>query len=136
MTGQKSVLVVEDESDISEVVSLILQFADFEVKTADDEQQAIEILGQFKPDAILTDLQMPRIDGLELIKHVRNDSQLRRVPIIAMTACCNEIVSEEALRLGATKIIFKPLDNDMLVALIKQHLNNGRDRSGESPIIE
>jgi CheY-like chemotaxis protein len=77
------VLIVDDEPDIREVTSAMLAEDGYEVLTARDGQEALEILPQFRPDLVVTDLRMPRLSGFELLKVVRE--RFPRLPVIAVS---------------------------------------------------
>ncbi|MBD3322548.1 MAG: response regulator [Chitinivibrionales bacterium] len=82
----KKILVVEDEKDIADLVKLVLETRDYEVKTVLDAESAYDTAKSYKPDAILLDLRMPRLDGWEVFKIIRNDSEFADVPIAILTA--------------------------------------------------
>jgi Response regulators consisting of a CheY-like receiver domain and a winged-helix DNA-binding domain len=83
---KKKILVIEDEEDIANLVKLVLETEDFEVKTVLDPLNAVETVKDYKPDAILLDLAMPRLNGWEIFKILRNDPDFFKVPIAILTA--------------------------------------------------
>lgn len=82
----KRVLLVEDEFDLAELVQIILESAGFEVTLASDGREAIAWLADHVPDVVLTDFMLPFADGGEVIKHLKTDPRLSKVPAILMSA--------------------------------------------------
>src|SRR5579871_6032204 len=113
-----SLLIAEDDSDIREVLSFVLQIEGFDVRAAADGREAIKILEQFVPDVLLTDLNMPNINGIELIEYVRQNKSISDLPIIAMTANDLKLI-EKAKMVGASIVMQKPVDHEVLMASIK-----------------
>ncbi|MBD3420784.1 MAG: response regulator [Chitinivibrionales bacterium] len=83
---KKRILVVEDEKDIADLVKLVLETQDYEVKTILDPESAVKTIREFNPDAILLDLLMPKLDGWEVFKIIREDEQFAGIPIAILTA--------------------------------------------------
>ena len=98
-----------------------LEIAGFKVETAGDGEQALKrIQGGLKPDLIITDINMPKMDGLELIRQVRK--LLRFVPILTLTTESQQGKRDEAKRLGASGWMVKPLGGADLIKVIRQVL--------------
>lgn len=117
----KSILIVEDDADAREVLSLILNAEGFSVLTAEDGQQALELVNEARPDLIITDIQMPNIDGIELIKRMRSRFESRSVPIVVMSAFGSGM-TRDALKAGADRSTPKPMHVRSLLDLIRQLL--------------
>lgn len=117
----KSILIVEDDADSREVLSVILNAEGFSVLTAEDGQQALELVNEARPDLIITDIQMPNIDGIELIKRMRSRFESRSVPIVVMSAFGSGI-TRDALKAGADRSTPKPMQVRSLLNLIRQLL--------------
>ena len=83
---RRKVLIVEDESDIAELVRLVLETRDYEVKAVLDSSRAYDEAVAYRPDAILIDLRMPQVDGWTVFKRIRSDETFRSVPIAILTA--------------------------------------------------
>jgi CheY-like chemotaxis protein len=118
---QKTILVAEDNPDAREMLSFILAGEGFSVITAEDGQQALNLIGRAPPDLIITDIQMPNLNGIELIKRLRAQSHLNRVPIVVMSAVGSGVVSE-AINAGANQSTPKPMQLEALLDLIRQLL--------------
>ncbi len=128
------VLVVEDHQDMIDLMQLVLEGEGFYVAVATDGEQAIEMLTQFRPAIIITDLMMPKTTGVELIRHVKSKPELADIPIVAMSAARSGEMSE-AKAAGAVEALTKPLDFDYLVELLKHyvpsHMPASEHRQGE-----
>jgi len=83
---KRKILVVEDEKDIADLVKLVLETRDYEVLTVLDPEKAYETAKSYRPDAILLDLLMPRIDGWGVFKIIRADAGFAQIPIAILTA--------------------------------------------------
>jgi len=115
------ILIAEDDPDTREYLSLLLRLEGFDVATAEDGARALQSLAQTPPDLLLTDLMMPQVDGLELIRRVRQQREFADLPIVAMSAYGLSRISE-AQAAGATATIRKPLDIENLISTISQVL--------------
>jgi two-component system response regulator ResD len=110
------VLVVDDETMVSEVVGKYLRREGFEVVTAEDGEAALAAAQRYKPDLVVLDLMLPRVDGLEVCKRLRARSQ---VPVIMLTARGEELDRIIGLELGADDYLAKPFSPRELVARVK-----------------
>jgi two-component system chemotaxis response regulator CheY len=117
----KTIFVVDDSSTMVLSVKSNLEMAGFKVETAGDGEAALaRITGGFKPDLIITDINMPRMDGLELIRNARK--WLRFTPILTLTTESQQAKRDEAKKLGATGWLVKPISGAELVKVIRQVL--------------
>jgi CheY-like chemotaxis protein len=107
----KTVLYVDDEPDIREVVELSLGLVGgLTVHTCDSGERALEILPTLKPDLILLDVMMPRLDGPSTLQRLRADPELNRIPVVFMTAKAMPQEVERFKQLGAVAVIANPFD--------------------------
>jgi two-component system chemotaxis response regulator CheY len=119
----KRILIVDDSPTMTMSVKSSLQMNGFEVKTAADGVQALTLLkGGLKPDLIITDINMPNMGGLELIKNVKALPGFRFVPILTLTTESDSSKRDEGKRLGATGWLVKPISGGDLIKVIKQVL--------------
>jgi two-component system chemotaxis response regulator CheY len=119
----KKILIVDDSPTMTMSVKSSLQMNGFEVKTAADGVQALTLLkGGLKPDLIITDINMPNMGGLELIKNVKALPGFRFVPILTLTTESDAGKRDEGKRLGATGWLVKPISGVDLLKVIKQVL--------------
>lgn len=116
------ILVVDDESQITRVLRRALSSQGFEVQVAEDGQEALSIIQQWKPNLVLTDLSMPGMGGLELCRRLRRTSH---VPIIVLSVKGEERMKVEALDTGADDYITKPFGMEELFARIRVALRRG-----------
>lgn len=115
----KHILVVDDEKNISDIVKFNLENEGYEVETAFDGQEALDMVAEEPPDLILLDFMLPKVDGLEVLREVRKTHDM---PIIMVTARDAEIDKVLGLELGADDYITKPFSNRELVARVKANL--------------
>lgn len=117
-----SILVVDDEVDILELVSVTLQTFGAQVKTVASAAEALLLLPQFQPDVLVSDISMPEMDGYQLIQQIRQFSpqQGGNIPAIALTAYAGEVNQQHALTAGFQSHLAKPLDPKALVKAIAQ----------------
>jgi len=129
----ETILVVEDEPSIAEVVSLYLRRAGFQVREARDGEQAIAQIEQGLPDLIVLDLMLPHVDGLEITRWVRS---LGDTPIIMVTARREEADRIAGLELGADDYVVKPFSPQELVSRVKAVLRRtkGSSFNAEKPM--
>lgn len=121
-------LVVEDDGDDVDLTMLGFraQGFDAEIAVAGDGAEALELLreayeaGKPLPAAILTDLKMPRMDGLELIRRLKADPRLRDIPVLVLTSSGYQADLDEALRLGASRYLRKPANLDDYAEIVRQ----------------
>ncbi len=114
------VLLADDNADMREHVSRILG-PDFDVITARDGEEALELIRRNPPDVLLSDIMMPRMDGLELLQAVRGDAQLRTLPVIFLSARAGEEMRNEGLQAGADDYLVKPFTASELRARVETH---------------
>jgi two-component system chemotaxis response regulator CheY len=117
----KTILVVDDSLTMVLSLKSALSMGGFQVETANNGQQALDKLkGGFKPDLILTDINMPVMGGLEMIGKVRALPGCRFFPILTLTTESETAKRDEARRLGATGWLVKPVSGNDLIKVIKQ----------------
>ncbi|MFG6589994.1 response regulator [Sulfitobacter sp. 1A12157] len=113
-------LLVEDDSDVLEVVKLSLElYGDFDVVDCSSGEEALRIVGDYKPDVFLLDFMMPEMSGPQVLKRFREIPGLEDVPAIFLTARTGEATKSELLEMGAKEVIYKPFKPTTLGAQIK-----------------
>lgn len=115
----KKILVVDDEKPISDIIKFNLTKEGFEVDTAYDGEEAVKKVNEINPDLMILDLMLPKKDGLEVTREVR---QTHDMPIIMVTAKDTEIDKVLGLEMGADDYVTKPFSNRELVARVKANL--------------
>ena len=112
----KKILVIEDDMDIADLVKLVLETEAFTVETVLDPLKAYDKAKEYKPDAILLDLSMPKIDGWEIFKMLRKDEEFDDVPIAILTAKSQEFDAMVGLHvMRADAYIIKPFGKQELI---------------------
>ncbi len=115
-------MTVDDSASVRQMVSFTLKEAGFDVIEACDGKDALNKLNGVKVDMIVTDLNMPNMDGIELIRNVRASALNKFVPIIMLTTESQNEKKVEGKTAGATGWIVKPFKQDQLLAVIKKVL--------------
>ena len=118
----KKILTVDDSRTMREMLRHTLSGAGFEVVTAEDGADGIEKLRESQPDVVITDINMPVMDGFEFIENVRRSEEYNRVPILVLTTESAPEKKQRAQSAGATGWIVKPFNPDQLVATIQKVL--------------
>lgn len=126
MIEAKKILVVDDEAQIIRVMRHILSAHQFDVRTASDGEAAFELFRDWQPDLVVTDLQMPNMDGLELCRKLRAVSN---VPIIVLSVRDEEKTVVEALDAGADDYVTKPFGTNELLARIRAALRRQPEKT-------
>lgn len=112
------VLFVDDHADTRELYVHVLEFAGYTTHAAGDGFEAWEKASRFLPDVIVTDVGLPRMDGIELCGRLRANDATAHIPIIALTGFAEATVAERARALGIVKVLVKPCSPELLLAEI------------------
>jgi len=116
------ILVVEDEAPIQELLQFNLERSKYGVKVVDSGEEALAAASQFQPDLILLDIMLPGTDGLEVCKQLKASPRTAGIPIIMLTALCEEADIVTGLELGADDYVTKPFSPRVLLARVKAAL--------------
>jgi len=117
---KQKILLVDDEKDIVEFLKYNLEQEGFDVITAFNGLQAVELLKQ-NPDMVILDIMMPKMDGFEVCKSIRNSNDYKNLPVIFLTAKSSEVDEVLGLELGANDYIQKPISPKKLIARVKSN---------------
>ena len=128
MTEHPRILVVDDETQITRVLRTSLSSHAYDVRVANDGEAALEILKDWAPDLVITDLSMPHMNGLELTRRLRN---ITSVPIIVLSVRGEERIKVEALDAGADDYVTKPFGMEELLARVRVGLRRPRSNAQE-----
>jgi CheY-like chemotaxis protein len=109
------VLLVEDAPFLRYAFGRLLRLNGFEVLETTDGREALECVKDFQPDLVVTDLMMPVMDGVELIRRLRADPSTAELPILAITADASELTERRARQAGAAEFLTKPIDLPALI---------------------
>jgi DNA-binding response OmpR family regulator len=118
----KTILLADDSQLVLKVMANILESENYRVLTAADGQQALEVACRERPDLIITDLMMPRMNGIELVRQLKSQLATRYIPVIMLTAR-QEVDSEvEGMAAGADDYLTKPVNPKRLLARVERFL--------------
>lgn len=113
------ILAVDDSRTMRDMIHMTLKSAGFETQLAEDGQHGLEVLDGIEPDAIITDINMPRLDGFGFIDAIRKRDGSRSIPILVLTTESAEELKFKARNAGATGWIVKPFDPAKLVRAVQ-----------------
>jgi CheY-like chemotaxis protein len=123
------ILLVEDHQDTCQMYAEFLAVG-YQVLTAGDGEQGLERLRSHRPDLLITDLSLPRLDGFELMRQVRRDPAIRTIPIICLSGYGGDVYEARAREAGGDRLLLKPCMPDTLAevaAELLQHAANRRE---------
>ncbi len=126
----KKILIVDDELSILVPLQFLMEQQRYSVILAEDGDDALDMIYKYRPDLILLDIMLPKIDGYEVCEIVRLDPALRDVKIIFLTAKGREVDIAKGMALGADSYITKPFSNADLVAKVREILDNAHEEAG------
>ncbi|HEX5834580.1 MAG TPA: response regulator, partial [Pyrinomonadaceae bacterium] len=132
-----SVLIVNDEPDQLRLMRTLLKKAGFKVLTAEDGAQGLALAKRERPDLVISDVTMPRMNGLDFCRHVRADSELKTVPILLVSALQKDTETVVAgLRAGADDYLEIPCDSTRLIAKVSRLLERSRVEASYRDVVE
>jgi CheY-like chemotaxis protein len=115
----KRVLVVDDDRVIQQLLEVNLELEGYDVvATAADGREALEKIGKLKPDLVILDIMMPKMDGLEVCRRLRADPELADIPVILLSARAQDMDIREGLEIGASAYLTKPFDPVELLEVV------------------
>ena len=129
METRPLVLLVEDEPAQRAVLSYNLEAEGFEVQTADNGEDALQLIAETPPDLILLDWMMPHVSGIEVCRRLKARPETRGIPIIMLSARSEEVDKVRGLETGADDYVIKPYSVTELMARLRAHLRRSRPAS-------
>lgn len=120
------ILVVDDEPDVSSLLSLLLKSKGYDVITAADGQEALEKARKEGPDLILLDVMLPKLDGYRVARMLKFDEKFSHIPIVMLTAKIQEKDKKIGLEMGADDYVTKPFDTMNLMNRVKEILDKSK----------
>jgi len=132
MVERRRILVVDDEPQITRVLRTSLSSQGYDLRVANDGETALEIMKDWVPDLVITDLSMPNMDGLELCRRLRSASQ---IPIIVLSVRGEERTKVKALDAGADDYVTKPFGIEELLARVRANLRRIPETTDNAPAI-
>ena len=118
----KTIMTVDDSASLRQMVSFTIKQAGYDVIEASDGQDALSKINGSQINMFITDMNMPNMDGIELIKNLRSNSDYKFTPIIMLTTESQDTKKQEGRSAGATGWIVKPFQPEQLIAVIKKVL--------------
>lgn len=132
--SKETILIVDDEEDILELIKFNLKSEGFNILQAMTGEEAIKIARQSNPDLIVLDLMLPGIDGLEVAQHLKSNDGTAQIPIVMLTAKGEESDIVTGLELGANDYMSKPFSPRELTARVRAILRRRRKTTAQSPV--
>jgi DNA-binding response OmpR family regulator len=123
------VLVVDDQRDILGLIRLRLEQAGYEVVTATDGEQALELVGKLQPNLVVLDVMLPVIDGREVTRRIRADARTAGIPVLLVSASVHEHEVQEGLDAGADDYLPKPFTAEVLRGRVAALLERSAEAS-------
>jgi diguanylate cyclase (GGDEF)-like protein len=128
------ILIADDEEDIRAFLEITLGLAGFEVLQARDGVEALELARSERPDVVVLDVMMPRLDGLETLRRLRDDARTEHLPVLLLTARALKTHAVEGLDAGADDYLAKPFDADELLARIRAAVRRADQQRSRNPL--
>ena len=108
------ILIAEDERDIRDLIAFTLKFAGYDIVTANNGEEAVQLTKQEMPDLVITDVRMPKMTGYEACKQIKADPATRHIPVVFLSAKGQEAEVQTGLDSGAEEYLLKPFAPDQL----------------------
>jgi len=118
----KSILLVEDEETLVDIIANVLEDEGFSVKKLLSAEEALDACRAYSPDLIISDVRMKEMDGFMMYERMKRINSLRSIPFIFLTALDDRISQQRALKMGASAYITKPFDIDDLLQTVRRVL--------------
>ena len=129
----KKILVVDDESDVSTLVAYHLKAKGYQVEVVNDPNRSLGTARTFRPDLVILDVMMPDLSGIQICRLLRADAQLKKIPVIFLTAKAEENDRVQGLETGADDYICKPFSTKELVLRVQTILRRLTESADETP---
>jgi DNA-binding response OmpR family regulator len=125
MNKRKKILIVDDEANFLSLLKITLESTgDYEVQTLMDGREILTRTKEFRPDVILLDILMPKMDGVEVCKILNADPDVNRIPILTLSALDTDTDKLMMYKLGVVDFLVKPIEKDTLILRIEKALRN------------
>jgi CheY-like chemotaxis protein len=124
----KRILIAEDERDIRDLIAFTLRFAGYEVLTANNGEEAVQMTEKEMPDLVLTDVRMPKMTGYEACKQIKANPKTQHIPVVFLSAKGQEAEVQSGMAAGADEYLLKPFAPDQLTRKVAEIL--GKNQTG------
>ena len=128
--AKSRILVVDDDPTILELLVTRLELAGYQVVTARDGHEALKRVADVQPHAMILDVNMPRLDGFGVLRHLQSTGRIRTLPVMVLTARYQASDVQEAIRLGAKDFLAKPFTDNQLFLRVARLLRSGEPANG------
>jgi chemosensory pili system protein ChpA (sensor histidine kinase/response regulator) len=137
LRGERVVVVADDSISVRKFVGRILEKAGYSVKLASDGMEAAELIAQVGCHLLVTDIEMPRMNGYELMTHLRQDPATRRIPVLVVTSRAGAKHRERAMKEGAASFLTKPVQEEQLLTVVEELMDSaGRRQRPSAPVLD
>jgi chemosensory pili system protein ChpA (sensor histidine kinase/response regulator) len=137
LRGEKVVVIADDSISVRKFVGRILEKAGYSVKLASDGMEAAELIAQVGCHLLITDIEMPRMNGYELMTHLRQDPVKRRIPVLVVTSRAGAKHRERAMKEGAASFLTKPVQEEQLLTVVGELMDSsGRRQRPVAPALD
>ncbi len=126
LSSRPTILIAEDSADSREMMQLLLETRGYQVIAADDGMDALEVALSSRPDLLLLDLELPKLDGLSVTRNLRLDPKFKDVPIIILSGHDPSRFRQEGLDAGCNDYLLKPINFDLLHELLDRMIDGAR----------
>jgi chemosensory pili system protein ChpA (sensor histidine kinase/response regulator) len=135
--AEKVVVIADDSISVRKFVGRILEKAGYTVKLASDGLEAAELVAQVGCHLVITDIEMPRMNGYELMSHLRQDPTTRRIPVLVVTSRAGAKHRERAMKEGAASFLTKPVQEEQLLLEVEELMaSSNRQRRTSAPVLD
>ncbi len=125
MAKTPKILIVDDEEDIVKALKIRFHTMGYSVVSAQDGLSGLEMIRNEKPDLVLLDIMLPKLDGFKVCRMVKYDENLKNIPIVVLTAKVTEVDKITGQDVGADEYLTKPFDPEELTEIVKKYLKRG-----------
>ena len=125
MTGERVVVLVDDEPYIRETISFILELEGYQVRAAVNGREGLELIREVKPRAVLLDAMMPEMDGFEVCRRLRADPEVAGTTVFMLTAMGQKLDQETAHAAGVDHFLTKPFEDEEVLRLLDEAFGTG-----------
>jgi DNA-binding response OmpR family regulator len=124
----KTILIIEDDIDIQNFISRVLELEGHQVLKAGDGNTGIDIMREKTVDLVLLDLRLPGRNGWSVLQQIKHDAELSKIPVIVITAIADAFQKKKTLQMGAKRYLIKPMSAHTLANTIASTLHQGEKR--------
>ena len=117
------IIIAEDERDIRELIFFTLEYEGYDVIVTANGEDALEMVYKERPDLVLLDVRMPRMDGYEVCRRIINDVTIQHIPVAFISAKGQQSEIDEGIRAGALDYLIKPFSRDQLLGMVARLLS-------------